>query len=725
MGDQFMSSFRLTPISILSVATLIGFATLLTITLVAVERPWLGLTLGVNDKAQIEVTSSRGPAAEIAVGTRVKSLSDGVETVTLQPADLTVEPDGAMGDYATYRSFLMRQGRLASLMNADPIVLTDEAGQTYSISPEADRPIVTLPVDYWVQIMVGLVAWLISSSVFAFRSGESSARYLLLSGASTMLFASFAAVYSTRELALPAGLFRFLNDGNFLGGSLFAAVFVSLLLTYPRRLCPPWVGVAVLALFVVWFVAQQFDVFESMTFARRFLVITAVLGTFILAGVHWFLTRRRPAERAVLKWFLLSWMLGTTLFCAFILLPQLFGIDTSAVQGYGFMLFLLVYAGLAFGILRFKLFELGVWWARIVVWTGTVLCLLALDLLFLLVLQLSSGVSLSLALLLSGLFWIPLRAFVWSRLLGSRATDREALFEQVVDVALTLPQRQMRSRWETLIRDVFDPLQIQPVENLQPGEGEQQAALLRDGLELFVPAVNSLPALRLEYARGGRQLFDSRDLLLVEELVAMLRHTIASGSAHEKGVSEERQRIARDIHDNIGSQLLSALHSQDADRKDDMIRETLSDLRDIINNAAHPGLTFEETLADLRAETDERLSAENIRLNWTLKQGSAPGITPQAAHAIRSIIREAVSNVIRHAQATIVDVEVAWDTDTMSLTVTDNGCGIDLARLSPGNGLTNLRTRVTALDGSLGYSDNEPGMKVAARFPIPQAGLVQ
>lgn len=714
-----MSSLKFTPISILSLTTLIGIAVLLLVTLTAVQRPWLGLKLGLNDQGQIQVRSSQGPAADIPNGTDLKSLSNGVESLQLMASDLTVEPDGAMGDYQTYEKFLSRQGQLSDLLKATTVFLMDEAGRVYQVNPAPDRPISTLPVEYWVQVMVGLVAWLISASVFAFRTGDSSARFLLLSGASTLLFASFAAVYSTRELALPTGLFRFLNDGNFFGGSMFAAVFVSLLLTYPRRICPPWVGIGILVLFIVWFVLQQMGVFESMTFARRFLVLLGVGATFILAGVHWYLTRKRPAERAVLKWFLLSWMLGTTLFCAFILLPQLFGIDTSAIQGYGFTLFLLVYVGLAFGIMRFRLFELGVWWARIVVWTATVLCLLALDLLFLLVLQLSSGVSLSLALLLSGLFWIPLRGLVWGRFLGSRAVDREKLFAQVVDVALALPQENMQSRWEQLMRSVFDPLHLQVV--TEP----QQAAIARDGLELLVPAIDTIAALRLEFARGGRRLFDARDLSLVEELAAMLRHTIASGSAHEKGVAEERQRIARDIHDNIGSQLLSALHSQDAARKDVMIRESLSDLRDIINNAAHPGLTFEETLADLRAETDERLSAENIGLNWSLEPNEAPGIGPHAAHAIRSIIREAVSNVIRHARATEVGVKIAWNDNVMSLTVNDNGTGVDLEKLTPGNGLTNLKTRVNALGGSLDISNIQPGTKIAAQFPIKQTSPVQ
>ena len=119
------------------------------------------------------------------------------------------------------------------------------------------------------------------------------------------------------------------------------------------------------ALFLVWFTAQQAGAFDSMTFARRFLVMIAIFASFALAGVHWFVTRRDPVARAALKWFLLSWILGTGLFGIGILLPQLFGLDTSRFQGYAFLLFILVYAGLAFGILRYRLFELGDWWRRV------------------------------------------------------------------------------------------------------------------------------------------------------------------------------------------------------------------------------------------------------------------------------------------------------------------------------------------------------------------------
>src|SRR3546814_16526078 len=105
----------------------------------------------------------------------------------------------------------------------------------------------------------------------------------------------------------------------------------------------------------------------------------------------------------------------------------MFGIDTSAMQGYGFLLFIPVYAGLAFGILRYRLFDLGEWWARTMAWLLSLFLLILLDLLFLLVLQLSPGLSIGLALLLCGLVWLPVRAWLWTRLSVSHGGDRKSV----------------------------------------------------------------------------------------------------------------------------------------------------------------------------------------------------------------------------------------------------------------------------------------------------------
>jgi hypothetical protein len=186
-------------------------------------------------------------------------------------------------------------------------------------------------------------------------------------------------------LAADGTVFRWASDLIFFGGSLFAASFVALLLHYPRRMAPSWAGMGVVVLYVVWCVMQQVDVFESKIFARRFLVMVGLAATFGLAA---------------LQWFLLSWVLGTGVLALFDLLPQTFGVDTTPVQGYAFLLFLL-------------------------------------HLFFLFGMHLSSGTSL--ALLICGVVWLPLRAWVWGRFTAPGERQMVDVFGKVMDIALSPP----------------------------------------------------------------------------------------------------------------------------------------------------------------------------------------------------------------------------------------------------------------------------------------------
>jgi signal transduction histidine kinase len=659
------------------------------------------------------VSNSKGPAAAIPHGTVLAAIENDHDRVELTPFDLTTEPDGAMGDYATYRRFLERQTRLARIQASPEVTFHAADGSRFVVSPVADgRPPGDFPVDFWVQCVVGLVAWLVSAAVFAFRPWVPGARYLLLSGASTLLFAPAAAVYTTRELAVDGGLLRWASDLNFLGGSLFAASFVGLLLVYPRRIAPRWTGPAVVAAYLGWFFMQQAGVFESMTFARRFLVMVGVVATFVLAAIHWRCSGRDPLARAALQWFLLSWVVGTSLFALFILLPQTFGVDTSPIQGYAFLLFLLVYGGLAFGILRYRLFELGDLWRQGITWTVAALVLVALDLLFLYGLHFSLGVSLALALMVCGLVWLPLRGWLWQRLAGRRASRMKDLFGRVMSIALSPADGGHQSRgWRDLLESVFQPIEI------VPGDAEE-VAILDDGLSMELPAVGNIGGLRLGYPRGGHGLFGPGDAALAGELVSMLNHGIESLASYRKGATEERCRIARDMHDNIGAQLLSALHSREMATKDAKIRETLADLRGIINNAPGSMSSINEILAELRVETADRLDAAGMRLEWKPLARDQPGLARDTVHALRSIIREAVSNTIRHSNARVVTIGLDIVDAEFRLVIADDGGDFDHTKPSTGNGLANIHERVLLLGGVSNVDSTDRGCRLSIRLPV-------
>ncbi len=211
------NGFRIAPRAILAGALAISIAVLVTIVVLAQAQPRLGIALGIGEDGETITIEREGLAA-----LEVHEVSGGGESVLLEPLDLAIEPDGAMGTYRTYDKFLKRQQKLSEIQKADSIQFRTATGEVISIiSEKRGRSLTQLPVSFWVQLSVGVIAFLISAAVFAFRSGELSARYLLLSGISTLIFAPAAALYSTREFALPGDLFRWVNDLNFLGGSLF------------------------------------------------------------------------------------------------------------------------------------------------------------------------------------------------------------------------------------------------------------------------------------------------------------------------------------------------------------------------------------------------------------------------------------------------------------------------------------------------------------------------
>lgn len=710
------SRLRVAPIPVIAIAVALGVAVVAVVTLLAHQRPWLGIKLGpAPEGSGALVVSAKGPTTEIPPGAVLVSVESARDRLELTAFDLTVEPDGAMGDYPTYRRFQERQTRLARIQDSEEVVFTADDGRRFSVKPAADgRPLGDFPPDFWVQCFVGLAAWLVSAAVFAFRPREAASGYLLLSGAATLLFAPAAAVYTTRELAVDGTLLRWASDLNFLGGSLFAASFVALLLVYPRRIAPHWVGWAVVALYAAWFVAQQVGVFESMTFARRFLVMVGVVATFILAGVHWRGTGRDPLARASLQWFLLSWVAGTAVFALFILLPQTFGIDTSPIQGYSFLLFLLVYGGLAFGILRYRLFELGDWWRRVLAWAAAVLALVTLDLFFLYGLQFSLGTSLALALLVCGVVWLPFRYWLWQRFAGRRDNRMKDLFSRVMAVSLAPPGGGGRDeRWRDLMISVFSPLEI-----TASNTDTVEVTIRADGLAMEIPPVGGIGGLRLGYPRGGHSLFHPSDAELAGELVSMLDHGIASLASYQKGVDEERGRIARDMHDNIGAHLLAALHSRDIAAKDAKIRETLADLREVINNMPNGKASIDDTLAELRMETAERLDAAGIRLEWDSVACDRSGLARTVSHALRSMIREAASNAIRHSGASVVSVSISLAEGAIRLAVSDDGNGFDPADSRGGNGLANIRARLDLLNGTFDLTSDHEGTSLIASIPV-------
>lgn len=563
----------------------------------------------------------------------------------------------------------------------------------------------------WISLLVGFGACLVSAWVWALKPADPAAILFAVSGVTTLMFSAAAVVWL---FAMPLSDAGYLLAGiiNCIGASGFGIVMMCLFMIYPVKL-PGWrwmmaatvLGFGGVTYWVMFGPSPDFMLVHPITFWE-------MVGIFALVGWQIFATRNDPVQRSIALWLGAAVVLGAGGFISTVAFPHTFGFTPLLDENIAFGFFLLIYVALTVGLMRLRVFGLGGWAFQLMFHFLAALAVLVLDLALIGILSFEPGAAFSVALLAAAAVYLPMRSFAWRKLTGQARPDEAELFRAVIDIALRPSGEERAGRWRKLMRDIFGPLEVKPVE----------AAVARvrvedEGTLMVLPGVADSPPLSLRYKNGGRGLYSPKDVTLAAQIVKLMRYAEENRNAYDRGVSEERARIARDIHDNIGAQLLRALHSRETGRKDAMIRETLTDIRDVINNAQGAEAPMEDVLADLRAETADRLEPHGIMLGWNLQAAPGALLSRQKVHALRALIREAVSNTIKHAGARHVEVTISLDADWLHLTVTDDGKGLPAQKASLGNGLGNMKVRVESFGGEMALESGE-GTRLLARIPV-------
>lgn len=717
------------PSRILQVAVILCFTAVLAVLTLALRQPWLGLTLSgdtSDDTVRIVAVHPDGPAQGKVKPGRLISIAPAGATnaaIPLDATDVIEEPD-VIASYEAVRGFFARQSELASILASGEVDLRlgGDGNDAIVQVRTGSRPIASLPSAFWVQLVTGSGALLIGAWVLALRPRDPPTRLFALSGAMIMLSAFAAAVYSARELAIDGGLFRLLSGLNHIGAVGFGAVMICLFLIYPRKLAPAWVPKLVCGVVAVWSLSNLSHALPNPQMGAQVPTMLEMLGIIALVIAQRVAVRKDARGRAVLRWLGLSVIVGALPFILLIISPVLFDTTPVLQQGHAFGFFLLIYAGLALGVSRYRLFDLDEWAFRVLFYAGGLLLLLAADALLIVLLHLQPATSLGLSLLFVGFAYLPLRTLFWERLIERRSVERHELFEAVVDISFT-PSPAERSRlWRALLTRLFEPVDLAAVEDARPG-----VAIRRDGLDLAVPAVADTQALMLRYGWGGQRLFGTRDAKLAEQLVRMMRYSETSRSEFERGRTEERQRIARDLHDDVGARLLSGLHKSETGDVQRVLRDALADIRSIVGGLSAERLPLVQVLAALRHETADRLDMAGIEIAWQAAEGLDATDILLDYPVYRSLIslhRELVTNVIRHARAQAVEVSLALAGNALTMQVRDDGVGLPAAfdEAQTGHGLRGIRRRIAELGGTFAVVPAPRGACIVVSLPLRASG---
>jgi signal transduction histidine kinase len=228
------------------------------------------------------------------------------------------------------------------------------------------------------------------------------------------------------------------------------------------------------------------------------------------------------------------------------------------------------------------------------------------------------------------------------------------------------------------------------------------------------------------------QVQDQHDLLARN--FEKLRHV-----EREKTQALERERLMRDLHDGLGLHLLSAMVQARTPGADmallsSTLQDCLDDLRVAVDSLAGDERDPVTVLGTLRYRMAPRMEAAGVKLAWEIDDHipELPWLDPHKVLHLLRIVQEALTNAMRHSQATVVIMSVRNahlenGAHYVEVAVSDNGVGLqpNASGGSGGHGVGNMHVRAKSLGGWLRIDGGPPGCKVVLNVPVGPASSTQ
>ncbi len=224
----------------------------------------------------------------------------------------------------------------------------------------------------------------------------------------------------------------------------------------------------------------------------------------------------------------------------------------------------------------------------------------------------------------------------------------------------------------------------------------------------------------LQTAEGARAQLEKR----VQEISGEIQRnfTQIAELRVEQIAEKERKRIAADLHDDLGAKLLTIVHTSDNDRISTLAREALEEMRLSVRGLTGRAMRLPDALADWRAEVVMRLGQAGIEVEWRHPMDVLDEpLSARTYVQTTRIIREAVSNIIKHSHASHVVITAEVGEHDFQVAIQDNGRGIPLeldGRLDRGHGMASMKHRAKQLNGQC-LVESGPGFGTVIRMTLP------
>ena len=240
--------------------------------------------------------------------------------------------------------------------------------------------------------------------------------------------------------------------------------------------------------------------------------------------------------------------------------------------------------------------------------------------------------------------------------------------------------------------------------------------------------------------KEGAAGFSDADERLISLLAAHAALAIENARLHERSrelsIVEERNRLARELHDSVTQQLFGVVLAAESagellargdgaargevERVQELARGAMDELRSVVFELRPASLAAEGLPQALRKHADVLRRVSGVAIE--LRVAGPPPLGAEASGEVFRIAQEALQNALRHAAAGHIRVELGAESGRLVLTVADDGTGFDTAAIAAVRGrrlgLTSMEERATGLGGRLAIA-SRPGAGTTVRLEVP------
>ena len=729
-ATKLFSSLALTPRSYVNITLTASLLIVFLVLWAATEQPHFQISLVWDDEKEALIVSqmpSEAPDFGVEVGSQLVSMSDKAgNTIELHRKFLTALPKDRRNHYADKKSYFQDREKLYEIAKSDPVMMTFANGQTVSVPLNHEWSIGYLSRAFWLRVVSGLLIWICGISVWMWKPGRPELAALGLSSTGLMICAIGQALYAD----IP-NIYSFQFDWwlNFMvnaglgGGACFS---LGIFFYYPKPLqhAGRYMRLLLITIPVVFvgFLLEDWRFGVALADQALYIddweVYIAIVFTY-LTGIsiilfQLFKYRHEPSVSFPLGWSLLFVIVGPGVYVALRATPTLFDMEPLISRDASWVVICLVYLTVVVAVARVNLFNLN---RQIVAaWRWILLgsSFLAMDLVMVSAFSLNFQERLVFLFTLALTVYILLRQKLYQWLNKNSDQQDRNLFANALSGLLTdslMDEITAAESWKNLLLKLFDPVSTDDL------EGELAVIRVEESGSILMVASNRFcNAQRLEHAQQGTRLFSNQDVVLIEDAQKIFERLWDYKGAYVSGQHFERRRIRRDLHDHVGHKLLSMIHAAPDLTTRGLAEEALKELGTSISDIKLSPLSVVDLGNEIHRTIAEICASTNLKFLMTNGfDGDERLLASDIRRGLLSVVRESLSNIIRHSGASQVEVELAitGNGSRIRLVIKDNGVGFDTATIVRGDGLRNIGERISELGGVTNWAfDNGTALEI-------------